>query len=43
MGLVESQCTFVWGENQNKKFLTSSPVEALILFNEEHCYRKHLR
>ena len=36
MGLLESQCTFIWGENQKKKFLTSSPVEALILFNEEH-------
>ena len=24
------------GENQKKKFLTGSPVEALILFNEEH-------
>ena len=35
-GLLESQCTFIWGENQKKKFLTSSPVEALILFNEEH-------
>ena len=31
--LLESQCTFVWGENQKKKFLTSSPVEAVILFN----------
>ena len=28
--------TFIWGDNQKKKFLTSSPVEALILFNEEH-------
>ena len=36
MGLLELQCTFIWGENQKKKFLTSSPVEALILFNEEH-------
>ena len=36
MGLLESQCTFIWGENQKKKFLTSSLVEALILFNEEH-------
>ena len=36
VGLLESQCTFIWGENQKKKFLTSSPVEALILFNEEH-------
>ena len=34
--LLESQGTFIWGENQKKKFLTSSPVEALILFNEEH-------
>ena len=24
------------GENQKKKFLASSPVEALILFNEEY-------
>ena len=36
MGLLESQCTFICGENQKKKFLTSSPGEALILFNEEH-------
>ena len=36
MGLLEWQCTFIWGENQKKKFLTGSPVEALILFNEEH-------
>ena len=36
VGLLESQCTFIWGENQKKKFLTSSPVEPLILFNEEH-------
>ena len=36
MGLLGSQCTFIWGENQKKKFLTGSPVEALILFNEEH-------
>ena len=36
MGLLELQCTFIWGENQKKKFLTSSPVEALILFNKEH-------
>ena len=36
VGLMESQCTFIWGENQKKKFLTSSPVETLILFNEEH-------
>ena len=36
VGLLESQCTFIWGENQKKKFSTSSPVEALILFNEEH-------
>ena len=35
LGLLELQCTFIWGENQ-KKFLRSSPVEALILFNEEH-------
>ena len=35
MGLLESQCTFIWGENQKKKFL-SCPVEALILFNEEN-------
>ena len=35
-GLLESQCTFIWGENQKKNFLTSSPVEALILFNEKH-------
>ena len=34
--LLESQYTFIWGENQKKKFLTSSAVEALILFNEEH-------
>ena len=34
-GLLESQCTFIWGENQKKKFVTS-PIEALILFNEEH-------
>ena len=36
VGLLESQCTFIWGGNQKKKFLTSSPVEALILFNVEH-------
>ena len=36
MGLLESQCTFIWDENQKKKFLTGSPFEALILFNEEH-------
>ena len=35
MGLLELQCTFIWGENKKKKFL-SSPVEALILFNEEN-------
>ena len=33
---LESQYTFIWGENQKKKSLTSSPVEALILSNEEH-------
>ena len=26
---------FIWGENQKKKFLPSSLVEALILFNED--------
>ena len=36
VGLWESQCTFNWDENQKKKFLTSSPVEALILFTEKH-------
>ena len=36
MGLLESQCTFIWGENQKKKFLSSNPVEVLMLFNEEH-------
>ena len=36
VGLLESQCTFIWGENQKKKFLTSSLVEALIPFKEEH-------
>ena len=36
VGLLQSQCIFIWGENRKKKFLTSSPVEALILFNEEH-------
>ena len=36
MELLELQCIFIWGENQKKKFLTSSPVEALIMFNEEH-------
>ena len=36
VGLLKSQCTFIWGDNQKKKFLTSSPVEAPILFNEEH-------
>ena len=36
MGLLELQCTFIWGKNQKKKFLTNSPVETLILFNEEH-------
>ena len=36
MGLLESQCTFIWSENQKKKFLTNSPVEALIPFNEEY-------
>ena len=30
--LLESQGTFIWGENQKKKFLTSIPVEALIPF-----------
>ena len=32
MGLLELQGTFIWGENQKKKFLTSIPVEALIPF-----------
>ena len=36
VGLLELHCTFIWGENQKKKFLTSSPVEVLILFNEEY-------
>ena len=36
MGLLELQCTFIWVENQKKEFSKSSPVEALILFNEEH-------
>ena len=36
VGPLKSHCTFIWGENQKKKFLTSSPVEVLILFNEEH-------
>ena len=36
MGLLELQRTFIWVENQKKKFLTSSSVEALILFIEEH-------
>ena len=36
VALLESQCTFIWGENQKKKFLTNSPFEALILFSEEH-------
>ena len=36
VGLLESQCTFVSGENRKKNFLTSNPVEALIPFNEEH-------
>ena len=36
MGLVGLQCTLIWSENQKKKFLTGSSVEALILFNEEH-------
>ena len=36
MGLLELQCTFIWGESQKKKFSASSPIEALILFNEEH-------
>ena len=36
VGLLELQCIFTWGENRKRKFLTSSPVEALILFNEEH-------
>ena len=36
VGILESQCTFVWGENRRKNFLTSNPVEALIPFNEEH-------
>ena len=36
VGLLELQYTFIWSENRKKKFLTSSPVEALILFNEEH-------
>ena len=33
-GLLELQCTFIWGDNRKKKFW--SPVEALILFNEGH-------
>ena len=33
MGLLELQGTFIWGENQKKKFLTSIPVEALIPFS----------
>ena len=33
--LLGSQCTFIRGENQKNKLITSSPVEALILFNEE--------
>ena len=37
VGVLESQCTVIWGENQKKEFLTVSPVEVLIiLFNEEH-------
>ena len=36
MGLLESQCTFILGENQKRNFLTSSTVKALILFNEKH-------
>ena len=36
MELLELQCTFILGENQKRKFLTSSPVKALILFNEKH-------
>ena len=36
MGLLESQCTFIWGDNQRKKFLTSRLVEALIPFKEKH-------
>ena len=35
VGLLESQCTVICGKNQKKKFLTNSPVEVLILFNEE--------
>ena len=35
-GLLELQCTFIWGDNQKKKFFTSNSVEALIPFNEEH-------
>ena len=34
VGLLELQCTLIWGENQKKKLFTSSPAEALILFNE---------
>ena len=33
---IPTQCTFIWSENEKKKFLTSSPVEDLILFNGEH-------
>ena len=35
-GLLELQCTFIWGDNRKKKFFTSNSVEALILFNEGH-------
>ena len=36
MALLESQCTFIYDKNGKKKFLTSHPVAALILFNKEH-------
>ena len=35
-GLLELQCTFIWGDNSKKKFFTNNSVEALPLFNKEH-------
>ena len=36
VGLLELQCTFIWVDNQKKKFFTSNSVKALIVFYEEH-------
>ena len=34
--LLELQYTFIWGDNQKKKFFTSNSVKTIIPFNVEH-------